>query len=105
MLDVLHELLNLVLHFLHTLAHLKNDSNAADVHAEIAGERQDELQPLQIFIGVEAGVGFWAAWFYSGLPPTIGPGLGRKLQNLPHPPRSWCAPRISVCSVSPLLNF
>src|SRR5260370_40793319 len=63
-LDVLHELLDLALHFFHALTHLQNDGDAADVDAQIARERQDELKPLQIFVGIEPGIAFGAARRY-----------------------------------------
>src|SRR5271163_4206986 len=60
MLDVLHEILDLMLHFFHALAHLQNNSNAADVYSQIARQRQNEFKPLQIFIGVKPSVAFGA---------------------------------------------
>ena len=63
MLDVLHELLDLALHLLHALAHLQDDRHARDVDAQIARQRKNELQPLQIFVGIEARVTFGARGF------------------------------------------
>src|SRR5208337_396117 len=60
-LDVLHELLDLPAHLLHALPHLQNDGHAADIDPQIACQRQDELQPLQIFIGIKPGIAFGAA--------------------------------------------
>jgi hypothetical protein len=58
LLDGFHEILDLILHFFHALAHLQDDGDAADVHAEIARQVQNEFQPLQVFVGVEASVAF-----------------------------------------------
>src|ERR1700685_1367812 len=58
LLDKLHELLHLPLHFFHALAHLQDDRHPRNVHGQIAGQSEDELQPLQVFLGVEAGVAF-----------------------------------------------
>src|ERR1700693_1068551 len=60
LLDILHELLDLALHLFHALAHLQDDRHAADVHPQIASQRQDELQPLQVFVRVKAGVALGA---------------------------------------------
>src|SRR5258707_414342 len=60
LLDGLHEILNLPLHFFHALAHLQDDGNAADVYAQIACQIQNELQALQIFVRVESRVAFIA---------------------------------------------
>ena len=56
----LNPFLHLALHLLHARAHLQDDGHAGDVHAQVAGEREDELQPLQVLLGVEAGVALGA---------------------------------------------
>src|ERR1700758_140272 len=58
LLNVLYEVLNLALHLFHALAHLQNDGDAGNVHTKVAGQVQNELQPLQIFVGVKAGITF-----------------------------------------------
>src|ERR1700722_11018851 len=50
-----------MLHFFHAFSHLKNDRHAADVDAQIARQRQNELQALQVFIRIEPRVTFCAA--------------------------------------------
>ena len=60
LLDVLHELLDLPLHFFHTLAHLQDDRHASDVHPKVASEREDEFQPFQVFIRIESCVALGA---------------------------------------------
>ena len=82
MLDVLHELLNLALHFFHALAHLQDDGDPADVDAQIARERQDELEALQIFIRIEPGVAFGAARFQQPFAFIEAQGLGMNLLHL-----------------------
>src|SRR5208282_3604639 len=57
---VFDEGLHLAVHLFHALAHLQDDGDAGDVDAEVAGEVENELEPLQIFIGVEAGVALGA---------------------------------------------
>jgi hypothetical protein len=58
--DVLDEVLHLLIHGFHALAHLQDDGDAGDVDAEIAGEVEDELEALEVFVGIEAGVAFGA---------------------------------------------
>jgi hypothetical protein len=50
------ELLHLSVHVFHALAHLQNNGNPGNVHAQVTGKIQDELQPLQIFFGIKACV-------------------------------------------------
>jgi len=72
----LHEFLDLALHFFHALAHLKDDRHTADVHAQIAGQRENEFQPLQIFVSVEAGVALGAGRLEQALAFVQAQGLG-----------------------------
>src|SRR6266700_376726 len=53
LLDGFHEILDLPLHFFHALAHLQDDGDPADVYAQIACQIQDELEALQIVVGVK----------------------------------------------------
>jgi hypothetical protein len=75
-LNVLHELLDLALHFFHALAHLQNDRHAADVHAQVARQRQDEFQPLEVFVRVETCIAFGARRFQQSLALVEAQRLG-----------------------------
>ena len=55
-LDVLHELVDLALHLLDLAAHVEDDLDAGEVDAEIARQRQDRLELLEIFFRVQARV-------------------------------------------------
>src|SRR5215469_2357173 len=57
------KLLHLPVHFFHALAHLQNDRDSGNVHSQIAGQVQDELQPLQVVFGIEARVAFGSGRF------------------------------------------
>src|SRR4029079_1502800 len=57
-LQILKEAFELGLHRVHLLAHVENDLDAGEVYAEVARERQNQLQPRQIRIGVEERVCF-----------------------------------------------
>ena len=46
------ELLDLPLHLAHLFAHIENDLDARQVHAQIARKMQDHLQPLEIAIRI-----------------------------------------------------
>ena len=59
-LQVLEEPLKLLLHRVHLFAHVKDDLDARKIHAEVARQRQDQLEPLEIWIGVETRVAFGA---------------------------------------------
>ena len=47
------EPLHLPVHLLHALAHLEDDCDSRNIHAQIPRQVQDELQPLQVLIGIE----------------------------------------------------
>jgi hypothetical protein len=91
MLDVLHKLLNLPLHFFHPFAHLQNDGHAADVHAQIARQRQNELQPLQVFIRIEPRIAFGAARLEQPLAILKPQCLRMNLIHLGHRRNHVCA--------------
>ncbi len=55
-LDVLHELVHLELHLLDAAAHVQDDLDAREVDAEIARQREDRFQLLEILIRAQAGV-------------------------------------------------
>src|SRR5215472_99411 len=57
------KLLHLPVHLFHALAHLQNDRDSGNVHAQIAGQVQDELQPLQVVFGIEARIAFGSGRF------------------------------------------
>src|ERR1700730_13318986 len=84
LLDVLDELLDLALHFFHALAHLQDDRHAADVDTEVAGQRQNELQPLQVFVGVEASVPFGSRGLEESLALVEPQRLGMNPIHLGH---------------------
>src|SRR5215469_9088761 len=50
------ELLNLQLHLAHLLAHVENDLDAREVHAQVAREVQDHFQAFEIVVRVEPRV-------------------------------------------------
>src|SRR6202007_1737118 len=50
------ELLQLVLHLDHFLAHVEDDFDAREIHAHIASERKNHVQALQIAVRVKARV-------------------------------------------------
>ena len=49
---------HLALHLFHPLLHVKDDFDAGQVDSEVAGQRQDDLEPLDGVRVVEAGVAF-----------------------------------------------
>ena len=53
---VLDEPLHLPVHLLHALAHLQHNRNPRDIHAQIARQIQNELQPLDVLIRVQPRV-------------------------------------------------
>ena len=50
------ELLDLVLHLLHPLAHVEDDLDPRQIHTQVAGQFEDHLQALQVLVGVEPGI-------------------------------------------------
>jgi len=44
------EFLDLRLHLVHLLAHVEDDLDARQIHAQIAREVQNDFEPLQVFI-------------------------------------------------------
>src|SRR5260370_830753 len=63
---------------------LHDDGNAADVDAQIARQRKNELQPLQIFFSIKAGVALGARRFEQALPLIEAQGLRMYLIHLGH---------------------
>jgi len=55
-LQVLEEPFKLLLHRVHLLSHVENYLNAREVHTQVARQRKDQLEPLEIRIGVETRV-------------------------------------------------
>src|SRR5580765_3149444 len=49
-LDVLHELVDFALHALHLAPHVEHDLDPREIHAEIAREREDRLERLEVLI-------------------------------------------------------
>jgi hypothetical protein len=80
--DVLDEVLHLLVHGFHALAHLEDDGDARDVDTEVAGEVEDELEALEVFVGVEAGVAFSARGFEEAFALVEAEGLGVDLIHL-----------------------
>ena len=54
------ELLDLVLDGRHPLAHVEDNLDARQVHAEVPGKLENHLQALDVLLGVEAGIAFAA---------------------------------------------
>src|SRR5262245_43215314 len=54
------ELLNLTLHLAHLFAHVENNLHAREIHAEIAREMQNHLEPLDVLGRVKPRVAFAA---------------------------------------------
>ena len=50
------EILNLMLHLGHFLAHVENNFDARQVDAQVASEVENDFEPLQIVVGIQAGV-------------------------------------------------
>src|SRR3712207_195430 len=55
-LKVREEWLELALHRVHLLAHVQDYLDAREVHAEVAREAQDDFEPREVFVRVEARV-------------------------------------------------
>ena len=55
---VLDKVLHLPVHRFHPLPHLQDDRDPGNVHAQIARQVQDELQPLEVLVRVEPRVAF-----------------------------------------------
>src|SRR6266550_8227446 len=53
-------LLHLSVHLLHPLLHVENDLHASEIHAQMPGQRQDDLQAFDGIGIVEAGVALGA---------------------------------------------
>ena len=45
-----------MLHRVHLLAHVENDFDAGEIYAEVARQREDQFESLEIGIGVESSV-------------------------------------------------
>src|SRR5207245_10408252 len=58
--DLRPEVVAMPVHRLHAVAHLQDGSDAADVHAEVAGKIEDEFEALQVLVGIETRVAFGA---------------------------------------------
>src|SRR5260370_28799986 len=76
--------MDLAVDLFHALAHLQDDGNGADVDAQIARQRKNELQPLQIFFRIKAGVALGARRFEQALPLIEAQGLRMYLIHLSH---------------------
>ena len=50
------ELGHLLFHLDHFFAHVENDFDAGEIDAHVARQRQDDVEALEIFVGVEARV-------------------------------------------------
>ena len=61
MIETLHELLDLALHGGHLGAHIENDLDARQIHAQIARQMQNHFEPFQVFIGIEPRIAVAAA--------------------------------------------
>src|SRR4026209_1850584 len=59
-LQILEEPLKLLLHSVHLLAHVENDLHTREIHAEVARQRKNQFQSLEIRIGIEPRVSFRA---------------------------------------------
>ena len=59
-LHVLHELIHFPLHAIHLPPHVEDDLDAGEVDAQVARQRQDGLELLQILVRVQARVAFRA---------------------------------------------
>ncbi len=57
-LQVLEKTFELALHRVHLFAHVQNDLDPGEVHAEIARQRQNNFQTLEIGVGVKTRVAF-----------------------------------------------
>src|SRR5829696_7992649 len=62
-LHVLHELVDLLLHPLHFAAHVEDDLDAGKIDAEVARQRKDGLELLEILLGVETRIALGARRF------------------------------------------
>ena len=60
--DILHELVHLALHLLHLPAHVENDLDAGEIHAQVPRQREDGFELLEIFFGVQARVPLRSRW-------------------------------------------
>src|SRR5260370_12599219 len=76
--------MDLAVDLFHALAYLQDDGNAVDVDAESARQRKNELQPLQIFFRIKAGVALGARRFEQALPLIEAQGLRMYLIHLSH---------------------
>jgi len=76
LLDVLHKFLDLALHLFHAFTHLQDDRHASDIHAKIAGQREDKFQTKQIFICVETRIALGTRRFKQALAFVETEGLG-----------------------------
>jgi len=47
---------HLVFHLNHFFAHVQDNLDAGEIHPHVAGESQDDIEPLEVRIGIEACV-------------------------------------------------
>jgi len=51
-LDVCNKVLHLCLHFFQSLPHIQNDFNAGQIHTQISGQIQNQLEPFNIILSI-----------------------------------------------------
>src|SRR5205814_1253997 len=93
--NIFHEILDLALHLFHALAHLQDDGDAADVHAQVARQIKNKFEALQVVIGVEACVAFGAGRFKQSLAFVETQGLRVDAIHFSHRRDHICAFRSS----------
>src|ERR1044071_1071234 len=59
-LQVLEKPLKLLLHRVHLFTHVENDLHTREIHSEIARQGKNQLQSLEVRIGIEPRVAFRA---------------------------------------------
>ncbi len=88
---ILDKVLHLPVHLFHALAHLQDDGDPGNVHAQVASQVQDELQPLQVFVGIEPRVPVGARRLQQPLALVQAQGLRVNLIHLGHRRNHVCA--------------
>src|SRR5260370_7676845 len=61
--EVVKETFKIGVHWVHLFSHIEDDFNTGKVNAKVAGQGKNQLQTLEIRIGIEPSVTFRTRWF------------------------------------------
>src|SRR5579885_2825833 len=78
------ELVHLVFHLDHFFAHVENDFDAGEIDTHVASQSQNHIEPLEVGIGVEAGIALRAGGLQEANALVKPQGLRVQLVQLGH---------------------